>query len=269
MKTAANTLTCHEVGFIHRQEEKSNNLDSESTQTNETFSVRLNELLDANPNIPSVNAGRYQELATYYGVGRQQTHRWCTGKAVPPPHLLKRLATDLKTSVDWLLGGNKSTAATTGIAIPAFRLNDPNVESLFSNFLNIGDVLFPAASPVAGRQYAFVQNWSEAADPDFAVGDDLLVDLSVQALADGDVYLIRNATSTSVRRASIDDGKRAVRFYRSTGLSQLSSTYPLDEVVFNERQRFDVEWRKTGVLVLGRIEAVLHGLVRPSASFIG
>ena len=126
---------------------------------------------------------------------------------------------------------------------------------------------FLASSPTAGRSYAIVQNWAESLDPPFARGEELLVDLSSQSLDDGGFYVIRTATSTSVRKATIQPDGASVRFDRTTSLNTLSAIYVIEEIFHNETQRFDADWRQPGVLVLGRVEAVTRSLLTDVPTF--
>lgn len=230
-----------------------------------TFSTRFNLLLE-NIGFPGVNAGRYTVLGQKYGVARQQAHRWCNAQALPAPHLLVRIAADFETTLDWLLGAE--TVSTDGVEIPVYKLKSPDIEAVQSNFALLGRMRFLASSPTSGRSYAILQNWAEGLDPPFSRGEELLIDLSSQSLDDGAYYLIRTATSTSVRKANIQPDGASVRFVRTTPLNAYSSTYAVEDIYHNETQRFDAGWTQPGVLVLGRIEATMRSLLPKVPSFI-
>lgn len=236
-----------------------------AAQIVKTFSSRLNTLLD-NAGFPSVNAGRYSALGTRYGVARQQAHRWCNAQAIPGPHILTRIAIDFGTTLDWLFGVDSMTSA--GIEVPLFRLKSMDVEAVQSNFQMLGRMRFLPSSPAAGRSYAILQNWSESLDPPFLRGEELLIDLSSQSLDEGGYYVIRTASSTSIRKAAIQPGGASVRFIRSTPLNTFGATYEVDEIFHNETQRFDTSWTQPGVLVLGRIEATMRSLLNAVPSFL-
>ena len=228
------------------------------------FSARLNTLLD-NAGFASVNAGRYSNLGVTYGVARQHAHRWCNAQALPSPHILVKIAVDFDTTLDWLFGVESLTSA--GSEIPLYALKSSDLEAVQSNFHLLGRMRFLASSPTAGRSYAIVQNWTESLDPPFARGEELLVDLGSQSLDDGGVYVIRTATSTSVRKATIQPDGASVRFDRTTSLSTHSATYVIEEIFHNESQRFDADWRQPGALVLGRVEAATRSLLAQVPSF--
>lgn len=230
-----------------------------------TFSARLNTLLD-NAGFPSVNAGRYSALGARYGVARQQAHRWCNAQALPGPHILTRIAVDFGTTLDWLFGVDSITSA--GIEVPLYRLRSPDVEAVQSNFQMLGRMRFLPSSPAAGRSYAILQNWAESLDPPFLRGEELLVDLSSQSLDEGGYYVIRTATSTSIRKAVIQPGGTSVRFIRSTPLNTYGATYMVEEIFHNETQRFDANWTQPGVLVLGRVEASMRSFLGNVPSFL-
>ena len=124
---------------------------------------------------------------------------------------------------------------------------------------------FLASSPTAAGSYAIVQNWAESIDPPFSRGEELLVDLGSQSLDDGGFYVIRTATSTSVRKVTIQPDGASVSFDRTSSLSSHSTIYAIEEIFHNESQRFDADWRQPGVLVLGRVEATTRSL-RPRVS---
>ena len=246
-------------------EEDQNTGDSDgAAHVVKTFSARLNTLLD-NAGFPSVNAGRYSALGTRYGVARQQAHRWCNAQALPGPHILTRIAVDFGTTLDWLFGVEAMTSA--GAEIPLYRLKSPDIEAVQSNFQLLGRMRFLASSPAAGRSYAILQNWAESLDPPFGRGEELLVDLSSQSLDDDSYYVIRTASSTSVRKASIQADGVSVKFIRTTLLNTYASTYHVDDIFHNESQRFDADWRQPGVLLLGRVEATTRSLLPRIQSF--
>lgn len=236
-----------------------------AAQIVKTFSARLNTLLD-NAGFPSVNAGRYSALGARYGAARQQAHRWCNAQAIPGPHILTRIAIDFGTTLDWLFGVDSMTSA--GIEVPLYRLKSPDVEAVQSNFQMLGRMRFLPSSPAAGRSYALLQNWAESLDPPFSRGEELLVDLSSQSLDEGGYYVIRTATSTSIRKAVIQPGGTSVRFIRSTPLNTYGATYSVEEIYHNETQRFDANWTQPGVLVLGRVEASMRSLLGNVTSFL-
>lgn len=236
-----------------------------AAQIVKTFSSRLNTLLD-NAGFPSVNAGRYSALGARYAVARQQAHRWCNAQALPGPHILTRIAIDFGTTLDWLFGVESMTSA--GIEVPLYRLRSPDVEAVQSNFLMLGRMRFLPSSPTAGRCYAILQNWSESLEPPFLRGEELLIDLSSQSLDEGGYYVIRTATSTSVRKAVIEPGGTSVRFIRSTPLNTFGSSYQVEDIFHNETQRFDATWTHPGVLVIGRVEATMRSLLGTIPSFL-
>ena len=228
------------------------------------FSARLNTLLD-NAGFASVNAGRYSNLGVKYGVARQQAHRWCNAQALPSPHILVKIAVDFSTTLDWLFGVESQTSA--GSEIPLYALKSADFEAVQSNFQLLGRMRFLASSPTAGGSYAIVHNWAESLDPPFSRGEELLVDLGAQSLDDGGFYVIRTATSTSVRKATIQPDGISIRFDRTTTLNSLSTSYPIEEIFHNESQRFDADWRQPGVLVLGRVEATTRSLLPQTPTF--
>ena len=175
------------------------------------------------------------------------------------------MAADLNTTIDWLFGVD--SAPSEGIEVPLFKLRSPDIEAAYDNFLKLGTMKFLPSSPVGGRRYAIVQNWAATLDPHFAVGDELLVDLSSQDLEEGAAYVIRTLNTTSVRKFSIEKDGVTLCFSRLTPMNRYFQTYQIDQVHLNSEQRFDVEWRQPGILVLGRIEAVFHSLLAPVPSF--
>ena len=217
-----------------------------------------------NAGFPSVHSGRYSSLAGKYGVARQLTNRWCSGLAIPSPQILLRLAADLGVSIDWLFGADLPNSA--GAEIPVFKLKNPDIEAVSTNFALVGHMRFLPTSPVSGRSYAIVQNWSASLDPPFAIGEELLVDMSAMELEDGAFYVIRTPTSTSIRRFSIGKEDQLV-FSRTTPINTFANSYVIDDVHSNDSQRFDVEWRQPGVLILGRVEAVTRSLLPSVPSF--
>ena len=239
--------------------------DSDGTaQIIRMFSTRLNILLD-NAGFASVNAGRYSSLGVKYGVARQQAHRWCNAQALPSPHILVKIAVDFGTTLDWLFGVESLTSA--GSEIPLYALKSADFEAVPSNFSLLGRMRFLASSPTAGRSYAIIQNWAESLHPQFARGEELLVDLGSQSLDDGGIYVVRTATSTSVRKATIQPDGASVRFDRTTPHSTHSFTYAIEEIFHNESQRFDADWRQPGVLVLGRVDATTRSLLSQVSTF--
>lgn len=230
------------------------------------FSDRLNRALDAR-GFPSVNAGRFSALGAKYGTSRQQAGRWCSGQAIPAPQTLIQMAIDLRTSVDFLLGRD-AVVADGGIEVPVFRLQSKDVEAVQSNFQEVGSVRFPPQSPVGGRRYAICQNWAESLDPPFGLGEDLLIDLSIQELEDECIYVIRTSASTSVRRFRLINDGALLNFTRTTPINKYAFTYKLHEVNYNAEQRFDADWRQPGCIVLGRVEASMRTLVHGLPSFL-
>lgn len=229
-----------------------------------TFSARLNTLLD-NAGFASVKAGRYSNLGVKYGVARQQAHRWCNAQALPGPHILVRIAVDFGTTLDWLFGVESLTSA--GSEIPLYALKSGTVEAVQSNFQLLGRMRFLASSPTNGHSYAMIQNWSESLEPPIAKCDELLVNLGTQSIDDGGIYIIRTATSTSVRIATIQPDGISVKFSRTTSSNTHPVTYSIDEIFHNESQRFDADWRQPGALVLGRVESITHSLSTQTPSF--
>ena len=240
------------------------------------FSSRLNYLLDKSDVFPRANAGRYQELGLRYGANRQQAFRWCSEEAVPNPAVLLRMAKDFDTTVDWLLGAGTEVptiagpASTAGASIPAYRLiADAQGGGLtVDSFEKFGTVLFTSSSHTTGRPYAFLENWAESEDPPFKKSDSLLIDLGIQALENGAYYLIRTPSNTSVRKAIMDDTAGVVRFERKTPVNTFTTAYPMTELFFNQRQRFDVDWRDAGVLIIGKVESYLRSMMDTIPSFL-
>lgn len=219
----------------------------------EVFSQRLNERLDKT-DFPSVNAGRYTSLGDKYNTSRQQAYRWCTGKALPNPAILIRMADELGTTIDELFGG--TTAQKGGVRIPIFRLADPDIEATNSNFVEDGYINAPAQSIAGVRRMAVLRNWNESTNPAFNEGDDLFVDLTVRQITPNGTYVTRTATTTSIRTAEVEltgTGDQRVKFYRNTPINKFSTTYLSEEIHYNAAQRFDIEWKQSGVLIIGRV----------------
>lgn len=229
------------------------------------FSDRLNRALDS-AGFASVNAGRYTALGSQYGTSRQQANRWCSGQAIPSPQTLVQMADDLNVTIDWLFG--RDIAPVEGVEVPVYRLLSKDVEAVQSNFHQVGSTRFPPASPVGGRRYAICANWSESLDPPFSHGEDLLIDLSVQELEEEAIYVIRTSTSTSVRKFRLMPDDVTLKFFRTTPINTYATTYQLHDVHYNADQRFDVEWRQPGCIIIGRVEATMRSLLPSSPSFI-
>lgn len=229
------------------------------------FSTRLNTVLDG-AGFPNARAGRYSTLGSKYGVTRQQAHRWCNEQAIPAPHILTKIAVDFGTTLDWLFGVDAVVSA--GVEIPLYRLNSPEAEALQSNFEMIGRMRFLSSSLVAKRNYAIVQNWVASLDPPFSRGEELLVNLSSQELEDDACYIIRTATSTSVRKFSLQSDGVTLRFHRTTLDNTYTSNYQINEAHRNAEQRFDADWRQPGVLILGRVEATTRSLLAHIPTFL-
>lgn len=213
-----------------------------------------------------MNAGRYSALGSKYGTSRQQANRWCTGQAIPSPQILVVLAADLGVTVDWLFG--RDLRNEEGVNIPVYRLRSPDVDAVQTNFQFLGNTKFLASSPVAGRSYAIVNNWSESLDPPLSRGEDLLVDLSIQELEVEAIYVIRTSTSTSVRKFRLLADGQTLKFSRTTPINTYSSSYQIHEVHYNASQSFDVEWNQPGAVVIGRVEATMRSLLHSVPSFI-
>lgn len=176
------------------------------------------------------------------------------------------MSSDFGITIDWLFG--RDLASVDGIEVPVYRLLSNDVEAVQSNFRQVGSIRFPPGSPVGGRRYAICANWAESLAPPFSHGEDLLIDLSVQELEEDAVYVIRTSTSTSVRKFRLMPDEVTLKFFRTTPINTYATTYQLHEVNYNADQRFDVEWRQPGCIILGRIEATMRSLLPSSPSFI-
>ena len=235
----------------------------------ETFSRRLNYLLAKSDKFPPLSAGLYQSLATKYSSTKQQAFRWCNAEAVPNPAILLRMAKDFDTTVDWLLGTGSDTfskpevSVPDGIALPVYKVKNASETGGLNadSFVLASNFHVPKSSLLSGRPYAFVSNWSAASDPNFQVGDVLLVNLAIQAIEDGGIYLIRTASTTSIRRAFFEREAGGIRFERKTPVNTFSTLYPVLEVLYNREQRFEVNIRQPGVLVIGKIDGYMRSLL--------
>lgn len=241
----------------------------------EAFSRRLNSLL-ARSDFPPLSAGLYQSIATKYGSTKQQAFRWCNAEAVPNPAILLKMAKDFGTTVDWLLGDGpevvlkQASSETDSVPLPVYRVKNHSATGGLNadSFVEAASILVPKTSILRARPYAFVTNWAAASDPDFQVGDTLLVNLATQSIEDGGIYLIRTASTTSVRRAVCEREADGIRFERKTPVNNFSTLYPVVEVLYNKDQRFDVELRQPGVLVIGKIEGYMRSLLPSLPSLI-
>lgn len=230
----------------------------------QTFSARLNRVLDS-AGFPCVNAGRYSALGVKYGVPRQQAHRWCNSQALPGPHVLARIAVDFGTTLDWLFGIESIT--DSGAEVPLYRLESTDSETDQRHFKFLGWMRFLSSSPTAGQSYAILQNWAESLDPPFSCGEELLVNLGSQDIEDGACYVIRTASSTSVRKATILPDGASVMFFCKTPINTYTSTFRVDEIHLNESRQFETDWRQPGALLLGRIDATTRSLLPRVHSF--
>jgi hypothetical protein len=238
--------------------------DSAAIDVISRFSERLNKILDQ-ASFPGINAGRYSTLGAKYGVPRQQAHRWCTGQAIPSPHILIKIAVDFDTTIDWLFG--VALRAAAGIEVPLFRLISPDVEAATANFQMLGRMRFMHSSPIAEHNYAILQNWAESIDPPFSFGEELLINLDAQELEEGACYVIRTAISTSVRVFTFDKDGATLHFHRTTKSNTFTSSYQIHEIHLNTERKFDTDWRQPGILLLGRVEASMHSLLPLTPSF--
>ncbi|MBK6639119.1 MAG: helix-turn-helix transcriptional regulator [Rhodocyclaceae bacterium] len=235
--------------------------EAESEALMRVFSENLTLAMDKS-GWPTISANRYGNLSERYGVSRQLAYRWCEGRALPSPAILLRLAADLGVSMDELFGGTVATKRG-GVRIPIFRLADPDIEASASNFVEDGYVNAPSQSITGTRKMAVVRNWNESLNPSFLEHDDLFIDLTIRQITAHGIYVVRTATTTSIRIAEIDSGsgENRIKLFRTTPVNKISSTYLPNELHFNEAQRFDVAWAQPGVLIVGRVAGYMRTIL--------
>ena len=227
------------------------------------FSKRLNNLMD-NAGFLSARDGRYSALGAKYGVSRQQAYRWCTGQALPAPHILSRIADDFNCSLDWLLGRNPHNNICN--TIPLFSAKTPVKGCESTGFDFYGSLsVEPALSSENGL--VAVKNWSTCLEPSLLERDWLLIRLG-DGLVDGGIYIIRTATTwaVSVVATKMSPRKSEVTFFRRTAPNHLfSATYNIDDVSLNQSLKIDAEWRGKGILLVGKLVSVTRSLEKLGA----
>ena len=226
------------------------------------FSERLNKLMDS-AGFLSARDGRFSALGAKYGVSRQQAHRWCTGRALPAPHILIRIANDFHCSLDWLLGRYQNCSGT----IPIFKAQTSVKSGNTWGFVLCGSV---AVSPVCDvmENFVVVQNWSASVDPDLQEEDWLLLRLGCELEDDG-TYIIQTTIGTiGVAKAKLSQDKSEVTFSRQTQHGLLfCATFRVKDVALNHQRQINMVWRGGGVQLLGKVISVTRSLGVQGASF--
>jgi len=229
----------------------------------QVFAVRLTQLLDEH-GYPKIPNQRITRLATEFNASLSGVRKWCTGKAIPSPGTLSKIAQRFSTSLDYLLGLRDTNVAPnckcTGkdvIEVPLFTLESHPTqgEAVSGQFRQVKTIYFETddSSTDVGNRF-FAECWIDLNNPKIRKGDILLVDMNETHLTENGIYLFRTPTMLCLRRlvARLNGNAELIVEYGDRKDSDLLGPA---EITFNQSKSPNEPASDTGIKVIGRVVA--------------
>lgn len=217
------------------------------------FSERLNHLLDKVDCPHAINA-RMACVASKFDVSPQTARKWLRGKALPNPLILCEMARRFSISLDWLLSGVPATQTSKTVDIPIYSVETSAPASMALR--KTGTSWYEHGCNECTSNRAWIVNWIPMANPEFGLGDQILIDMDDLRILEDRIFLIRCGSMLMWRTLVLSmDGQFAACVTTSTGRYSSELLDP-DNIDFNTTGEINATPPRETPFILGRAVAM-------------